>query len=107
MLIIILFIVSLSNGEDFITTEQLQRRMKDIASNSSNYNYSYSNNVLHNNSQKDISDISTDNFPKNGLPEDCTPKKDEDKESNNHGKDNIYIYIYIVFINIINAKIYL
>lgn len=75
---------SLSNGEDFITTEQLQRRMKDIASNSSNYNYSYSNNVLHNNSQKDINDISTDNFPKNGLPEDCIPKKDEDKESNNH-----------------------
>ncbi|XP_006608269.1 wolframin isoform X1 [Apis dorsata] len=75
---------SLSNGEDFITTEQLQRRMKDIASNSSNYNCSYSNNVLHNNSQKDINDISTDNFPKNGLPEDCTPKKDEDKESNNH-----------------------
>ncbi|XP_017758079.1 PREDICTED: wolframin isoform X2 [Eufriesea mexicana] len=27
---------SLSNGEDFITTEQLQRRMKDIASNSDN-----------------------------------------------------------------------
>lgn len=75
---------SLSNGEDFITTEQLQRRMKDIASNSSNYNYSYSNNVLHNNSQKDINDISSDNFPKNGLPEDCIPKKDEDKESNNH-----------------------
>lgn len=85
-----MFIHSLSNGEDFITTEQLQRRMKDIASNSSNYNYSYSNNVLHNNSQKDINDISTDNFPKNGLPEDCIPKKDEDKESNNHGKDNIY-----------------
>ncbi|XP_050594542.1 wolframin [Bombus affinis] len=75
---------SLSNGEDFITTEQLQKHMKDIASNSSSDNYSCSNNIIHNNLQKDINDISTDNSPKNGLPDECTPKKDEDKENDVH-----------------------
>ncbi|XP_076165407.1 wolframin ER transmembrane glycoprotein wfs1 isoform X2 [Ptiloglossa arizonensis] len=66
---------SLSNGEDFITTEQLQKRMKDVASNSSNdASCSRSNNILHNNPQKN--DISTNNFSKNGLPEDSTAKKD-------------------------------
>lgn len=65
---------SLSNGEDFITTEQLQKRMKDVASNSSNdASCSRSNNILHNNPQKN--DISTNNFSKNGLPEDSTAKK--------------------------------
>lgn len=84
---------SLSNGEDFITTEQLQRRMKDIASNSSSDNYSCSNNVVHNNSQKDINDVSTNNFPKNELPDECTSKKDEDKENNAHGEETYSTYI--------------
>lgn len=80
----VIILYSLSNGEDFITTEQLQRRMKDIASNS-NDSYSRFNNVLHNNSQKDANDTSTDDFPKNGLPEDCIPKRDED-ENGVYGK---------------------
>lgn len=91
--IMYLILYSLSNGEDFITTEQLQKRMKDIASNSSSDNYSCSNNIIHNNLQKDINDISTDNFPKNGLPDECTPKKDEDKENDVHGKEISSVYI--------------
>ncbi|XP_054001447.1 wolframin [Hylaeus anthracinus] len=76
---------SLSNGEDFITTEQLQRRMKNLTSHSSNNaSCSHSNNVLRNNPHKNINDISTNNFPKNGLPEDSTSKKDEEKENNGH-----------------------
>ena len=77
---------SLSNGEDFITTEQLQRRMRDLATSSSNnVSCSNSNNVSHSKVQKNVHDISTENFPKNGLPEDAAPKKDEEeKESDIH-----------------------
>ncbi|XP_076677907.1 wolframin ER transmembrane glycoprotein wfs1 isoform X1 [Andrena cerasifolii] len=77
---------SLSNGEDFITTEQLQRRMRDLATSSSNnISCSHSNNVSHSKVQKNVHDISTDNFPKNGLPDDAAPKKDEEeKESDIH-----------------------
>nr|XP_003708577.1 PREDICTED: wolframin isoform X1 [Megachile rotundata] len=75
---------SLSNGEDFITTEQLQRRMRDLASNSSNASCSGSNNILHSNSQKDENDSLNDKFPKNGLPEGSVPKKDEEKDNDIH-----------------------
>ncbi|XP_076240240.1 wolframin ER transmembrane glycoprotein wfs1 isoform X2 [Calliopsis andreniformis] len=75
---------SLSNGEDFITTEQLQRCMRDLTKSSNKASCSYTNNVLHNNLQKNLNDISTDNFPKNGLPEESVPKKDEEKENDVH-----------------------
>ncbi|CAK9807554.1 wfs1 [Anthophora quadrimaculata] len=75
---------SLSNGEDFITTEQLQRRMRDLASNSYSTSCSHSNNTSCNSTQKNINDITTDNFPKNGLPEDSVPKKDEGKGNGIH-----------------------
>ncbi|XP_076631079.1 wolframin ER transmembrane glycoprotein wfs1 [Colletes latitarsis] len=76
---------SLSNGEDFITTEQLQRRMRDLASNLSNdVSCSRSNNLVRNNPRKNGNDISSNNFPKNGLPDDSTSKKDEEKENDVH-----------------------
>lgn len=73
---------SLSNGEDFITTEQLQRRMRDLARNSSSASCSRSN--ISHKLQKNVSDISTDNFSKTGLSEEPIPKKDEEKENEIH-----------------------
>ncbi|XP_043265521.1 wolframin [Colletes gigas] len=76
---------SLSNGEDFITTEQLQRRMRDLASNSSNdASCSRSSNLVRNNPRKNGNDVSSNNFPKNGLPDDSTSKKDKEKENDAH-----------------------
>lgn len=73
---------SLSNGEDFITTEQLQRRMRDFAARStSGASCSRRSNVSRNSSQKDVNDVSTENFSRNGLPEDSLPRKDGDKEN--------------------------
>ncbi|XP_017892597.1 wolframin [Ceratina calcarata] len=74
---------SLSNGEDFITTEQLERRMRDIASSSSNAGCSRSNNVLHDNTQEDV-----DNFPRNGLPGDGAAKGDDKESDGHHGWTN-------------------
>lgn len=59
--------------------------MRDLASNSiNNANCCHSNNMSHNNSQKDLNDSSNDNFSKNGLPEDSVPKKEE--ENDVHGR---------------------
>ncbi|XP_014487408.1 PREDICTED: wolframin isoform X2 [Dinoponera quadriceps] len=76
---------SLSNGEDFITTEQLQRRMRSLASPSINSaDCSHSNNVSTNSSQKGLDD-DNDCFPRNGLPEDSSPTRDEDRVNDIHG----------------------
>ncbi|EZA52583.1 Wolframin [Ooceraea biroi] len=65
--------MSLSNGEDFITMEQLQRRMRNVSSPStSNF---HSNDVSSNSSQKDNDN---DCFPRNGLPDDSASVKDEE-----------------------------
>ncbi|XP_078039773.1 wolframin ER transmembrane glycoprotein wfs1 [Augochlora pura] len=75
---------SLSNGEDFITTEQLQRRMRDLASNiTSIAGCSRFSNMSQNNMQKDVNDVSTDDT-KNGPSEDSVPKKEEEKENDAH-----------------------
>ncbi|XP_032680097.1 wolframin isoform X2 [Odontomachus brunneus] len=70
---------SLSNGEDFITTEQLQRRMRNLSSPStSNADYSQSNNISSNSSQKELGDDDNDYCPRNGLPEDLLNTRDEE-----------------------------
>lgn len=74
----------MSNGEDFITTEQLQRRMRNLSSSSTGS--SYSNNVSDNSSQKRLNDDNNDFFPKNGLPDDSPAMKDEDA-NDTHGKE--------------------
>lgn len=77
---------SLSNGEDFITTEQLQKRMRNLSSPStSNADYFQSNNTSSNSSQKGLSDNDNDCFPRNGLPDDSSTK-DEDRTNDNQGK---------------------
>jgi len=77
------FFISLSNGEDFITTEQLQRRMRNLSSPSTSN--SHSNNISSNSSQKGLNDNDNDCFPKNGLPDDPPSMKNE--EANDiHGK---------------------
>ncbi|KYN39509.1 Wolframin, partial [Trachymyrmex septentrionalis] len=74
--------MSLSNGEDFITTEQLQKRMRNLSSPStSNADYFQSNNT----SQKGLSDNDNDCFPRNGFPDDSPPTKDEDRTNDVHG----------------------
>ncbi|KAG7189987.1 hypothetical protein KM043_006145 [Ampulex compressa] len=67
---------SLSNGEDFITTEQLQRRMRDITLPSTSH--SDARNDLCNNSQAGLNDTSSENFPKIVLPEELSSKKEEE-----------------------------
>jgi len=82
----IVFFVSLSNGEDFITTEQLQKRIRSLSSPStSNADYFQSNNSSSNSSQKGLSDNDNDCFPRNGLPDDSP--KDEDRTNDVHGKE--------------------
>ncbi|KAM0730713.1 Wolframin [Formica fusca] len=72
--------MSLSNGEDFITTEQLQRRMRSLSSPStSNHDYSQSNITSNNLSQNRLNDDNNDCFPRNGLPDDSPTSKDEDR----------------------------
>jgi len=76
------FFISLSNGEDFITTEQLQRRMRNLSSPSTSNSHS---NISSNSSQKGLNDNDNDCFPKNGLPDDLPSMKNE--EANDiHGK---------------------
>lgn len=95
------FFLSLSNGEDFITTEQLQKRMRSLSSPStSNADYFQSNNTSSNSSQKGLSDNDNDCFPRNGLPDDSSSTKDEDRTSEVHGKKNYpsfsYYFVYCV-----------
>ncbi|XP_033220611.1 wolframin isoform X2 [Belonocnema kinseyi] len=73
---------SLSNGEDFITTEQLQRRMRDLTfpSTSRGKLYSSSRSNYSSNSQKSLKDSLGDTFPGDGLPENSNVQKDEDAE---------------------------
>jgi len=91
----------LSNGEDFITTEQLQRRMRNLSSPSTSN--SHSNNVSSNSSQKGLNDNDNDCFPRNGLPDDPPSMKNE--ETNDiHGKkisrNSNVLCSFCVFINI-------
>ncbi|XP_011138698.1 wolframin isoform X2 [Harpegnathos saltator] len=71
---------SLSNGEDYITTQQLQRCMRNVASSpsTSNSDCSQSNNISSNSSQK-LSDDDNDCFPRNELTENSSPTKDENR----------------------------
>ncbi|KAL6445479.1 hypothetical protein ACFW04_000808 [Cataglyphis niger] len=73
--------MSLSNGEDFITTEQLQRRMRSLSSSSiSNHDYSQSNITSNNLSQNRLNDNDdNDCFPRNGLPDDSPTSKNQDR----------------------------
>lgn len=81
-------LISLSNGEDFITTEQLQKRMRSLASPStSNTDYSQSNNIASNSSHKGLGDDDNNCFPRNGLPEDSSPTRDEDRANDIHGEN--------------------
>lgn len=57
--------------------------MRDLARNSSSASCSRSN--ISHKLQKNVSDISTDNFSKTGLSEEPIPKKDEEKENEIHG----------------------
>lgn len=78
--------MSLSNGEDFITMEQLQKRMRNLSSPStSSADYFQSNNTSSNSSQKEVNDNDNDCFPRNGLPDDSPPAKDEDRTNDGHG----------------------
>ncbi|XP_076295435.1 wolframin ER transmembrane glycoprotein wfs1 isoform X2 [Lasioglossum baleicum] len=75
---------SLSNGEDFITTEQLQRRMRDLSNLTNHASCSRSNTMSQNNTQKDVTDVPTDDFPKDGSPEESVPRKEEERENDVH-----------------------
>lgn len=91
-------LISLSNGEDFITTEQLQRRMKNLSSPSSSVNFPQSN-ISSNSLQKELDDKDNDCFLNNGLPEDSSPTKDEDKANEVRGTKTLYKFLcyFIVF----------
>lgn len=81
------FFISLSNGEDFITTEQLQKRMRSLSSPStSSADFFQSNNTSSNSSPKGLGDNDNDCFPRNGLPDDSPSTKDEDRTSDVRGK---------------------
>lgn len=93
-----LFSISLSNGEDFITTEQLQRRMRSLSSPStSNHDYSQSNITSNNLSQKRLNDNDNDCFPRNGLPDDSPASKVEDRANDIQSK-KFFINFYITFV---------
>lgn len=82
---------SLSNGEDFITTEQLQRRMRNLSSPSTSnqdslHDDSQSNITSNNLSQKRLNDDDNDCFPRNGLPDDSSTSKDEDRANDIQSK---------------------
>ena len=91
---------SLSNGEDFITTEQLQRRVRSLSSPStSNLDYPQSNNSnSSNSSQKKLNNDDNDCFSQNGLPDDSPSIKDEDRTNDAHGRKNfLRILNFVVF----------
>ncbi|XP_015585382.1 wolframin isoform X2 [Cephus cinctus] len=68
---------SLSNGEDFITTEQLQRRMRDLSfPSTSRSNYSSSNRSSQKSSQKSLGDTYREGFSDDGLSEHIASLKD-------------------------------
>lgn len=93
-----LFSISLSNGEDFITTEQLQRRMRSLSSPStSNHDYSQSNITSNNLSQKRLNDNDNDCFPRNGLPDDSPASKIEDRANDIQSK-KFFRNFYITFV---------
>lgn len=58
---------SLSNGEDFITTEQLQRRMRELTFSSGKPSGSKQSDK--NRLQRSLQDNCNDTFPEDGLPE--------------------------------------
>ncbi|XP_020284391.1 wolframin isoform X2 [Pseudomyrmex gracilis] len=78
--------MSLSNGEDFITTGQLQKHMRDLSyPSTSKADCSRTNNSnSSNSSQKRLNDSNNDGFPKNGLPDETSPKKNEDQTNEIH-----------------------
>lgn len=105
-----LFAISLSNGEDFITTEQLQRRMRSLSSPStSNHDYSQSNSTSNNLSQKKLNDSDNDCFLRNGLPDDFPASKDEDRANDIQSKKFFksfyitFIYFYFTYINLLQS----
>ncbi|KAL2737965.1 wolframin isoform X2 [Vespula squamosa] len=74
---------SLSNGEDFITTEQLQRCMRDVTSpSSSRFSNCQSPKSSSNASDEKLNDVLSNKFTRNGLPEDNTSIKEESKMHN-------------------------
>lgn len=80
----------MSNGEDFITTEQLQRRMRNVSfPSTSNADYSQSNNSSCNSSQKELNDNDNDCFLRSGLPEDSSSIKNESRANDVHGNKTV------------------
>ncbi|KAF7382696.1 hypothetical protein HZH66_013098 [Vespula vulgaris] len=74
---------SLSNGEDFITTEQLQRCMRDVTSpSSSRFVNCQSPKSSSSASDEKLNDVLSNKFSRNGLPEDNTSIKEESKIHN-------------------------
>ncbi|XP_012260188.2 wolframin isoform X2 [Athalia rosae] len=73
---------SLSNGEEFITTEQLQRRMRDLAfPTSSRPSGSRSDESTRNHGQKSLSDSTGDSSPRDEFSDDPSLMGDEERSS--------------------------
>lgn len=73
---------SLSNGEEFITTEQLQRRMRDVAfPTTSRTSCSNSNDSSRNNVQKSLGDSAGDTFPRDEFSDEPLSVREEERSA--------------------------
>ncbi|XP_066589044.1 wolframin-like isoform X1 [Prorops nasuta] len=81
--------LSLSNGEDFITTEQLQRRMRDIASPlmSAEDSNSTSFPSTSNDTEKELNEEVNRELPKNGFLDENKSIRNEDEKTSNINHD--------------------